>query len=135
MADKKIPGAVYIIIGSAMILMSVFIDIEKLTLFILTGSVLIVIGFIKILMKEKKGSESMHRRAEHQATHPGVHHVQHPAHHPQQAHVTHNPAHHPVHHPAAHTEPQPSQVIRCSSCGVKLHSLFRFCPNCGQKLK
>jgi hypothetical protein len=121
MSDKKIPGPVYLIIGAAMILMSVFIDPEKLLFFILVGAVLVVVGFLKILMREKKKvNHAVHHPAEHHAT-PMPHHT---PEHKQSLHQ--QPAHHAVH---------TTTTISCSNCGVKLHPLFKFCPNCGQKLK
>jgi len=129
MSDKKIPGPVYLIIGAAMILMSVFIDPEKLLLFILAGAVVLVIGFLKILFGEKKQVHHVvHHPVEHPTT-PMPHHTpqhkqslhQQPAHHQQP-----NAQYHPVH---------TTTTISCSNCGVKLHPLFKFCPNCGQKLK
>jgi len=149
MAQKKIPGPVFIIIGAAMVLMSVFIDVQKLTLFILAGAVFIVIGFIKILMKLEEGRKMAERHARHRAAHP--HHAAHPqasnpAHkgtHPAHKTGTHHPAHQGAHrasHPGAKKpdyehKTQTTHVVRCSQCGVKLHHLFKFCPNCGQKLK
>jgi hypothetical protein len=135
MVDKKIPGPAFIIIGSAMVLMSVFVDIEKLSVFVLVGAVFILIGFFKIIMKEKR-SAPKHR----------AHHAHKPSHHPAEHKA---PSAHPSHpaHKAGHKTPaqhkqgasshhvQHKQVVRCSSCGVKIHPLFKWCPNCGQKLK
>jgi ABC-type nickel/cobalt efflux system permease component RcnA len=130
MSEFKIPGPVFIIVGAGMMLMSVFIGIksgiiEKFALFIFVGAVFIVIGFFKVLLKEKRTAE-LHA---HHAEHP--HHAQHPA----PAHAAPRQGAHPHHaqHPQ-HAQHQHSQVVRCSGCGVKLHPLFKFCPNCGQKL-
>jgi uncharacterized OB-fold protein len=35
-----------------------------------------------------------------------------------------------MHHKPAHHK----TILRCSSCGTKLHPLFKFCPKCGQKM-
>jgi hypothetical protein len=130
MSDKKIPGPVYLVVGAAMILMSVFIDPEKLLLFILFGAVLLVVGFIKILLREKK--KVVHHQVHHAVEGPvqGVHPSQH----------TTAAAHHAVHPQQSHTHSEhqsthSTTTMRCASCGVKLHPLFKFCPNCGQKLK
>ncbi|MBU2561685.1 MAG: hypothetical protein KKD17_05275 [Nanoarchaeota archaeon] len=126
MAEKKIPGPVYIVIGAAMVLMSVFIDVQKLVVFILVGAVFIVIGFFKIIIKLDQRRKEQERHARH------AHH-QHAAHpRPQRP-----AAHHPAHTPPANYEQktETSHVVRCSQCGVKLHHLFKFCPSCGQKLK
>jgi ABC-type nickel/cobalt efflux system permease component RcnA len=137
MSDKSIPGAVFLIIGAGMVLMSAFIDVNKLSFFIFVGAVFVVIGFFKILLKLKKEAPRAHHHpanpnAAQGQHHPAQQHTQHPQHaaahhaaHPQHAqHQQH--AQHEVHH---------NPVIRCASCGVKLHPLFQFCPNCGQKLK
>ena len=132
MADKKIPGPAYIIIGAGMILMSVVVglntdSIEKFSIFILIGAVFIVIGFLKIISKEKKSAETHHKRHEVHHERARAHAAKHalPAHHHEQHQKTAHPAHHAQH----------SQVVRCASCGVKIHPLFKWCPNCGQKLK
>lgn len=150
MSEKKIPAPVYIVIGAGVMLMSVFL---KLYFFVFVGAVFIVVGFFKILIKEKKGGEAhrlaLRARAEERAANQGHTHAraQHPAHagaHPSQGHnnqhaASAHPSHqHPVHNPQAHhasSQVQHSQVFRCSSCGVKLHPMFKFCPSCGQKLK
>lgn len=115
MAKKEIPGAVHIVVGAAMVLMSVFIDPVKLSLFILAGAVIIVWGFFKIISREKRVSQ-MHR-----------------THHQAQAKHHHQQAQHSAHHKPSHV--QHTQVTRCASCGVKIHPLFKWCPNCGHKLK
>lgn len=144
MSDRKIPAPAYIIIGAAMILMSVFIDLEKLTLFVLVGAVFIVIGFFKILMKEKKSAEyhAMRRADQQKQAHHASHANQQAAHRqPQHAQQAHHPAaQHPAQHVSHAQHPQhlhtsQSTTVRCSSCGVKVHPLFKWCPNCGQKLK
>lgn len=121
MAQKKIPSAAYIIIGSAMILMSVFVDVQKLAFFVFAGAIFILVGFFKIIMKQQKETK-----------HP--HHVHHPAHKPAK-HAVHKPAAHKPHPHAKHPATHQTTIVRCSSCGVKLHHLFKFCPNCGQKMK
>ncbi len=166
MAEKKIPGPAYIIIGSAMVLMSVFIDVEKLVLFILVGAVFIVIGFIKILMNLEEGR----KRRDRHAKHPHHRTSHHPSHHTSakpaskegnegdegktggeskgDSDNSHSPHHslkqtaahheHAAHKPASQDYEKKTttkQVVRCSQCGVKLHHLFKYCPNCGQKLK
>ncbi len=125
----KIPGVAYLIIGAAMVMMSAIIDPLKLVFFVFVGAVFIVIGFIKILAREKKlkhHPDTYH----HVAPHP--HHAA--AHTAQHQHASHQHAavQHPAqHHQAAHV--QHTSVARCSSCGAKLHHMFKFCPNCGQK--
>ena len=130
MPDKKIPGAVYIIIGAGMMLMS-FFDISKLSFFVFVGAIFVVIGFFKILIKVKKEiPQHATHPAEHAAHHAVQEHPSHPAHaatHP--AHPAHLQAQHPAH--AQHH----TQSIHCSNCNVKLHPMFKFCPNCGQQLK
>ena len=143
---KKISGPIYIVIGTAMIFMSAFIDIHKLLFFVLAGAVFILIGFFKILIKSKEGHKKHHR---HPAHHP--HKPAHPQHHHKPGHP-HHPAKHPSHHAAHHKHPahkktqhhtahkhsahhKTTSVAKCSSCGVKIHPLFKFCPKCGQKLK
>jgi len=140
-SDVKIPASVWIIVGAGMILMSVFVglnadNIEKFTLFILAGAVFIVYGFFRILMKEKKEAKKLY----HPQPHHAEHHVAHPAEHHKPAHPhaehPHKPAHpaHPAQQAHAAQSAQP-HVVRCSNCGVKLHHMFKFCPNCGQRLK
>lgn len=136
MSDKKIPGPVYVIVGAAVVLMSVFIGVnsgllEKFALFIFIGAIFIFVGFFKIILKDKKAADL---RAHH--AHP--HHVPHPAPPIPQAGVHQQHPHNAQHHQtAAHQQHhiQHSQVVRCSGCNVKLHPLFKFCPNCGQKLR
>ncbi|MBN1543940.1 hypothetical protein JW898_00585 [Candidatus Woesearchaeota archaeon] len=142
MGEKRIPGPVYMVIGAAMILMSVFIDVQKLVVFILAGAVFIVIGFFKILIKldhDRKEQERHARHAHHpQLHHPAQHqHAQHPAQHQ-------HAQHHAQRHQSQQAQTPPAnyehktetvQVVRCSKCGVKLHHLFKFCPNCGQRLR
>jgi ABC-type nickel/cobalt efflux system permease component RcnA len=128
MSDKKIPGLVYVIVGAAVVLMSVFIGVnsgllEKFALFIFIGAIFIFVGFFKIIMKDKKSADL---RAQH--AHP--HHAQHPA--PQ---IPNTPHHHAAHAQHQQHHAQHSQVVRCSGCNVKLHPLFKYCPSCGQKLK
>jgi len=119
----KIPGPAYMIIGAGMVLMSAFINPEKLAFFVFIGALFIVIGVFKIIIKDKK---------------PAVHHVAHHAPHHHQS-AVHNQvaAHHVqhVHHAEHPSSVHHTQVARCSGCGVKLHSMFKFCPNCGQRLK
>jgi ABC-type nickel/cobalt efflux system permease component RcnA len=125
MTQKKIPASVFIIVGAGMILMSVFVginmqDIAKFSLFIFAGAIFILIGFFKIIIKQQKEAKHPHHRAHH------------PAH--KAKHKPHKPAH--KHHPhAKHPTAHHTQIIRCSNCHVKLHHMFKFCPNCGQKLK
>lgn len=136
-SDVKIPASVWIVVGAGMILMSVFVginagNIEKFTIFILAGAVFIVYGFFRILMKEKKEARKLyhpqpHHAEYHKPVHPRAEHQHKPAAHP------HSPAH-PAQHTHAAQSAQP-HVVRCSNCGVKLHHMFKFCPNCGQKLK
>ena len=136
MAKEIIRGSVFITIGIAVMLMSLFIDLKngenKLTFFVLAGAVIIVIGFLKIISREKKSAphHAHHAEKSHQ------HAAQHQSHHratPNKPHVSH-------HHTAeSHITPKMkshhTQVIRCAGCGVKLHPLFKFCPNCGHKMK
>lgn len=122
MAQKKIPASAYIIIGSAMVLMSVFVDVEKLAIFVFAGALFILVGFFKVLVKQHKETKHTHH-TRHAAHKPAKHKQPKSAHKP----TSHTAAkHHPVHH---------TTIVRCSSCGVKIHPLFKFCPNCGQKLK
>ncbi len=103
---KELSGQLYVVTGSAMLLMSVLIDYEKLMLFILAGAVFIVIGFFKLVMKS--GEEKHKQRKANHKTHT---------------------THKRTHHESAH-----KQIIRCRNCHVKIHPSFKFCPNCGQKL-
>jgi 1,4-dihydroxy-2-naphthoate octaprenyltransferase len=48
----SIPPAAFIVIGSAMILMSVFIDLSKLSFFVFVGAIFIAYAFIKILVAQ-----------------------------------------------------------------------------------
>ena len=126
---KPLPPVVYLVIGAAMVLMSVFIDAEKLLLFILVGAVFIVIGFIKTVMnagEEKHKKRRHHRKHLHHAAHGQTHKLS-PKDYKQGEHPTHEikKTKHGTHMTAA----------RCASCGVKLHPQFKYCPNCGQKLK
>lgn len=126
MAGKKpIPGSYFLISGVAMILMSVFIDVNKLMFFILVGAIFVVIGFIKEIMR--KGEEkSGHKRPASHHTSPGAHTHHKPGEHPTHPHTTHQTkkTEHGTH----------TTSVRCASCGVKLHPQFKYCPNCGQKL-
>lgn len=161
-SDVKIPASVWIIVGAGMILMSVFVgvqqdSIEKFTLFILAGAVFIVFGFFKILLKEKKDAKRArgpqpHHAEHHTASKP---HVTHPhrqvskppaAPHASRHHKPADQSHRSHHAAGPHGKSGASSsssshhhgrehVTRCSNCGVKLHHLFKFCPNCGQKLK
>jgi hypothetical protein len=132
----NIPGPVFIIVGVGAILMSVFIDVEKLAFFILVGAVFVVAGFLKIISKEKKNAV---KQPQHAAAHhaPGKT-VQHAATHTTHPHNTHHNIHpntnQHIQHEGQHNI-QHKQTLRCAGCGVKLHSLFKYCPNCGHKLK
>ncbi|MBW2968199.1 hypothetical protein KY362_06965, partial [Candidatus Woesearchaeota archaeon] len=107
---------------------------------------------MKVIMREKKETHkhvTQHKHPAHsahhaqQSHHPAQHpHAQHQHPHPQHQHT---PAHHnqklqaPQRHAAHQAEKakhmKQESVFRCSGCGVKLHPMFRFCPNCGHKLK
>lgn len=108
--SKGISGKVYIIVGSAVILMSLFVGInntgiEKMSLFILVGAIFIVVGFVKIISQEKKAAPHLQNHSHH-----GAHHAQHSAHkstvHNQTHHTQqgnqHSVQHHSPHH-AQHT--------------------------------
>ncbi|MFC1741307.1 hypothetical protein ACFL3V_02110 [Nanoarchaeota archaeon] len=128
MTKKQIPGPVHVVIGVAMVVMSAIADPIKLSIFIFAGAVLIVYGFFKIIIKEQKPKKHKFPQPHPQHAHPH-HKTQHPAH------KHHHAAQHKQHaqhkaHPTQHTH-----VVRCASCGVKLHPRFHFCPNCGQKMK
>ncbi len=137
MSDKKIPGAVFIIVGSAMVLMSVFIDMEKLAMFILAGAVFIVVGFIKILIVlDEKKKHAHHKHKLHHAQHNQAAQHKHVQHQNQQKSQHHQNAQHSTTTKKDYeNKTQTTSIVRCSQCGVKLHHLFKFCPNCGQKLK
>ena len=128
MTDKNIPGSVWIIIGAGVMLMSLIVGLksdrlESFYLFILAGAVFIVVGFFKIILKDTKHAKRHVHKTHHAAQHPAKPHTHH-------APVQKKPASKHVAHHTKHV-----QVMRCSNCGVKLHSMFKFCPNCGQKLK
>jgi predicted RNA-binding Zn-ribbon protein involved in translation (DUF1610 family) len=109
------------IIGAAMMLMSVFIDVNKLAIFVFAGALLVLFGFFKIIIKVKKAAP--HHK--HHAAHPHAKHHKPKVtrHHTAGAHMT------------PKTKAHHKQSAYCSNCGVKLHPLFHFCPNCGQKMK
>ncbi len=145
--NKPIGGSIYIIIGAAMMLMSVLIDPTKLIFFILTGAIFIVVGFFKIIIKLEEGKKEGTKKTVHHSTHQTtrqVHmtttanHTNHmrtagqQAHTTQQKQNTHNHTTEKKEHENIHVHHK--QVIRCSNCHVKVHPLFKYCPNCGQKL-
>ena len=125
---KPIPGTWFLVVGAAMILMSVFIDVEKLLMFVLAGAVFIVIGFFKIVMKIEE--EKLHAKKHHAShQHNTVHHSDNKTHPP-----------HKVEHHTSKTEHGTHKTTHtststCGGCGVKLHPAFKFCPNCGHKLR
>ena len=133
---KKLPPVAFIVIGAGMILMSVLVgiredNIEKFALFILAGAVLIVYGFFRFIVREKKQAKHLHHAAHHPAHHP-AHHA---AHKPAAKQQAKHPAKHAAHAHKAQPHKTPTHVHRCANCGVKLHPLFKFCPNCGQRMK
>ena len=139
--NQAISGVTYIVIGTAVMLMSVFIDYQKLMVFILTGAILILVGFFKSIYhhgEKKHAARKAHRHAHHAEHHTAHKHAGHGtagSHHPSHpAHPQHNPhtAKHSTHAKTQHIKQ--TTVLKCASCGVKLHPKFKFCPNCGQKM-
>ncbi|NQU79156.1 hypothetical protein HQ545_05290 [Candidatus Woesearchaeota archaeon] len=134
MSRTKISGSTWIIAGSAIILMSVFIDMERLRVFIVPGAIFVVVGFIKIVLNERRPKHKKHRSASHTTAHTAAHHKtgQH-AHNQTPRKSTHATASNKSH--TTSPSGNSTSVFRCSSCHVKIHPRFAYCPNCGQKMK
>jgi len=120
---KPIPGPAWLIIGVAMILMSVMIDSETLLIFILTGAIFVVFGFFKIVIKLEEKNKHKSAHLQNQGAH--KEYAEHAKHRQQ----------HKTEKKKDHQHIKHTQIIRCRNCGVKLHPQFRYCPNCGQSLK
>lgn len=110
MKKTEISGQLYVVVGVAMLLMSVFIDYEKLMLFILAGAVFIVVGFLKLVIKSGDAKNKIKKT--HNAYHEKAYYEN-----------------HQKNHQSTH-----EQIIRCRNCHVKVHPLFKFFPNCGHEL-
>lgn len=126
---KPIPGSWFLVVGAAMVLMSVFIDVEKLIIFILAGAVFVVIGFFKIIMDLEEGKKKTKHHTKHKTSH---HHKVH--HSENKSHPTHKTTHHTKKTEHGKEKIKHTESIRCTNCGVKLHPSFKYCPNCGQRL-
>ena len=163
MTKTKIPGSAYLIIGAGIVLMSFFINYEKLAFFIVCGAVFILIGFVKVVLKLRQSvfqqdSYSSKRKNNtrtinnNQAQHPAKSHTHVPTHHQSHTQQHSHPQHNSQQHNRSHTQQQ-SQInhtnqsnnvnnhprnirtrLRCSNCGSILTHEFKFCSNCGQKL-
>ena len=51
---KKMHEFIWLFVGVAMILMSVFIDLEKLAFFVFIGAIFITVGAFKFFIKTKR---------------------------------------------------------------------------------
>ena len=130
----KIHGISYLIIGAAVILISLYSNARSgtnsMTLFIYVGIIFLIVGIIKLFLKfikRQNKPKQAHKPVQHH--HAQVHHqqVQHAQHTQPRTHHSSHP-HHPQH--TQHQQVFPQYIV-CPKCHARNHTHSNFCMRCG----